>query len=126
MRLTELEPEFFRYEDREEMVDFVDGKRMHRVQYSVPVSSVAEAQCLWFLCPLCFQANHNSNKGTHMVEVSFADRGVQDHQGTHNKEGKPVRWNVSGSGFEDLSTLPSILLEGGCAWHGYITNGEVQ
>ena len=108
MRLTELEPEFIAYRD-----DCVlTGK------------TFAEAQGIWFLCPLCFQKLGGS-VGCHSVDVSFDGCGVLPQQGTHNKEGKPVRWQVSGTGIHDLTTKPSIQLEGGCNWHGWITNGEV-
>lgn len=44
-------------------------------------------------------------------------------------EPKPGRWNPTGTGYGDLSFVPgkksnSVLLLGGCAWHGFITNGE--
>lgn len=38
-------------------------------------------------------------------------------------------WNRTGDTFETLSLTPSILFDpakGGCGWHGYITNGEVS
>lgn len=112
MRLTELEPQFMRYESR-------DGH-----EYTCPVAGLSEAQGLWFLCPKCFQQNGGS-VGTHMCDVTFAGRGALDHHGSRNKDGKPTRWNVSGTDFDNLTTTPSIQIEGGCNWHGYITNGEV-
>lgn len=120
MKLTTLEPEFYRYEQRIEEYDTVDGKITDPRLYRVPVKTIEEAQCIFFICPLCFE------KSYHQVEVTFADRGVEDKFGSHNKEGEPVRWNVSGSDFSNLTTTPSILLEGGCNWHGFITNGEVS
>jgi hypothetical protein len=116
MKLTDLEPQFMRYVTNE------SGNYLHHVE------TVAEAQGIQFLCPVCFVKN-GGNVGTHGIEVSFADRGVQDHQGSHNREGKPSRWNVSGTGYTDLTTTPSILIDPAkpaCdGWHGYITNGEV-
>jgi len=73
---------------------------------------------------LCFKQN-SGPVGTHACEVSFQGRGVLPEQGSHNKDGEPVRWNVSGTGFSDLTLTPSIQLQGGCNWHGFITNGEV-
>lgn len=110
MKLSELEPQFVRYE----------GPSISH--HGIPLTG---AQGIDFLCPVCFAAN-NGPVGTHHVEVTFVGRGATDEQGSHNKEGKPTRWNVSGSGFENLTTTPSIKLEGGCAWHGYITNGEIS
>ena len=115
MKLTDLEPQFMRYETSDH-------------EYLRHVDSLAEAQSVQFLCPVCFVKN-NAPVGTHLIEVSFSDRGVLDHQGSHNREGAPSRWTVSGTGYADLTTLPSILVdpaEPACAgWHGYITNGEV-
>ena len=117
MRLTELEPEWMRYETRQE-----EGRS---VEYTIPVGSLAEAQGIWLLCPKCFAAN-NGPVGTHTIDVTFAGRGASDSQGSHGKDGKPTRWNPTGTDFKNLTTQPSILLEGGCAWHGFITNGEVM
>jgi hypothetical protein len=121
MRLVELEPKFITYHNINGVhyMDTLD-------EFSNPIT-LDKAQGIHFLCPKCFAANGKSNYGVHYVEVTFKDRGVPDSEGTHNKSGKPVRWNVSGNDFSNLSTQPSILLEGeGCGWHGFITNGEVS
>lgn len=114
MRLTELEPQFVRYENR-------SGEK-----YTIPVQSAAESQGIWFLCPVCF-AKNGGPVGTHMVDVTFRDRGVPDDLGSHGTDGQPTRWGVTGDSYENLSTQPSIHLpsEGGCQWHGFVTNGEV-
>ena len=43
--------------------------------------------------------------------------------------GEPIRdrttWQRTGETFENLTLTPSILRIGGCAWHGFITNGEI-
>jgi len=146
MRLTLLEPTFVRYEMRIDTwtrclgdagtwkdgdpTEEVTGPREHTIhrtidangEYTVRVP-FALAEGIEFLCPKCF-AENNGARGTHGCNVTFADRGEPDDMGSHNKEGNAVRWNVSGDSFENLTTTPSILLEGGCAWHGYITNGE--
>lgn len=159
MKLTELEPQFVRYEMQVDTwtrcigdastwnpgdpTETVTGPREHTIlrtadadgHYRVPVP-FTEAQGIHFLCPLCFTKNAG-NKGTHWVNVTFADRGVPDNLGSHDHEGKPVRWTVSGDGadnltieippaFQHLTLVPSILLIGGCGWHGFITNGEVR
>jgi hypothetical protein len=130
MKLTELEPEFHRYESRGESIGIQqqDGTVLGAVkatQYLVPVERLEDAQGIMFLCPVCFQKN-GGNVGTHSVDVTFRDRGATDEQGSHNNEGKPSRWEVSGSGFADLTTNPSIHLAGpGCGWHGWIKNGDV-
>lgn len=35
-------------------------------------------------------------------------------------------WERTGEDFESLTLRPSILRMGGCGWHGFITNGEIQ
>jgi hypothetical protein len=144
MRLTELEPQFFRYDIRVEKYRVVDGEWVTDKndyilncgrwwkdlndeergtigtreiegprEYHVNVDTLAEAQGIRFLCPICFT---NKENGVHSVLMPFAERG---HTAPH-------MWNVSGSGYHDLSTTPSYLIVGGCNWHGYITNGEVS
>lgn len=39
-------------------------------------------------------------------------------------QGAPT-WQRTGETLEDLSLTPSIQRVGGCAWHGFITNGGV-
>lgn len=115
MKLTDLEPQFIRYETSDH-------------EYLRHVDTLTEAQGIQFLCPVCFVKN-SGPIGTHAIEVSFSGRGVADHQGSHNREGKPSRWSVNGTGYDNLSTQPSILIDPAlpaCAgWHGFITNGEV-
>lgn len=137
MTLLELEPEFFRYEERIETWKQIVGDHETweargnptkevtgpRVHYII-VEDLAKAQGMWFLCPKCSKVN-GGRVGTHMCHVTFADRGVPDHVGTHNSKGKTVRWVVSGSGPHDLTLSPSILLEGGCNWHGFVKQGKI-
>jgi len=108
MRLLNLEPRFLVHEER-------DGRHINR-----KVDTLAEATGMFFLCPGCFAKNEGPI-GTHGIIVTFAGRGVPDHLGSHGNSGQPSRWTVSGTGFHDLSTQPSIDV--GC-WHAYITNGE--
>ena len=151
MKLTDLSPQFIRYETRVETYPVVDGdpetwrergcptkdKTGPRV-YRHHVDSLEQAQGITFLCPKCFAANiakvdpelkgadalEAAGVGIHSVEVTFSGRGALDNEGTQRKTG-PVRWDVSGTGYSDLTTKPSILLLCGCEWHGYITNGEI-
>jgi len=90
---------------------------LHRVE------TVAEAHGLWFDCPLCF-AKNGGPIGTHGVLVWFVGKPVPDRLGK-NKDGVTVRWNVSGTGMNDLVLTPSIQLQGGCNWHGYVGNQGV-
>lgn len=120
MKLIDLEPQFVRYVTQSSEDQFAEG-RSTPAEYLHHVNSVAEAQGIMFLCPSCFAKNAGPIV-THAIEVSFANRGVRDRQGSHNRENKPSRWNVFGSGYVDLTLKPSINC--GC-WHGYITNGEL-
>jgi len=148
MRLIKLEPKFIRYgleiktwnrvlgspatyKDGDPTEE-ITGPREIRTfatadadgNYTVLIP-FSEAQGIEFLCPKCFITN-GGDIGTHWCEVTFTDRSVPDDMGSHNKEGKAVRWTVTGDNFENLTITPSILLEGGCNWHGFITNGEIK
>ena len=109
MKLTELEPQFIRYEP---------GTMIN-------VDTLAEAQGVRFLCPKCF-AEKKSNVGVHGVVCWSKSRGVPD-----DVQPGPGRWKLVGTGYHDLSLMEepgksrSVLLLGGCAWHGFVTNGEV-
>ena len=129
MKLIELEPFFIRYETRVESYEVVSGdpdtwnQRGRPVivttgprQYSHVVDSMNQAQGIRFYCPKCRNL---------LCEVTFANRGVSDSQGTHNSKGEPSRWDVSGNDFSNLTVRPSILIEeASCGWHGYITDGK--
>lgn len=106
MRLTELEPHW--------MTEVHPGGHQED-----RAGSQVDAQGIRLLCPKCF-AENSGKRGTHSIIVPFANRGVPD-------DAYPgmARWAASGSTFDDLTTTPSILLLNGCAWHGFITNGEV-
>lgn len=89
----------------------------------VNVETVAEADSLWFLCPKCFRQN-GGPVGTHGIRVDFLGRRVPAHICIHNDQGQPVWWSVEGTSIEDITTNPSILILGGCAWHGWIRSGQ--
>lgn len=94
------------------------------------VQTVAEADHLMFLCPLCFERN-GGPKGTHSVMATFAGRDVPKEAGSVDSDGNPSRWTVSGSGLDDLMLTPSILLdakrkpEEGCHWHGFVGSSGI-
>jgi hypothetical protein len=85
--------------------------------------SLAEAQGIEFLCPKCF-AENNGPVGTHAVICWFKGK-VPD-----SVSPKPGRWNPSGTCIDDLTFVPpgafSVLLTGGCGWHGYVKNGSAD
>lgn len=109
MRLSELEPQLYRY----------IGDKTFK-----PVTTVVRADCVMFLCPKCFTAN-NGPVGTHSIRVDFAGKGVPEDVCIHNAEGKDVWWNVTGKDVSDITLTPSIQLIGGCAWHGFVTAGGI-
>lgn len=102
------------------------------VRYESPtgwrhVDHLAEATGLHMLCPKCFTFNAGP-VGTHAVLCWFRGRGVPDEM-----DPKPGRWTPSGSSLDDLTFVPgdppisvSVLLTGGCGWHGHVRNGAVD
>jgi len=117
VRLTELEPHF--------LILAPPGS-----DYSYrEIEGIAEAQGIMFACPKCFVEN-GGLVNTHQVICWSRSRGVPD-----DVDPKPGRWTLEGTGYGDLTLngdqsggpggARSILLTGGCGWHGFITNGEV-
>lgn len=113
MRLIDLGAKFIRYEAS-------GGQTFH-----VEVDTIEEAQGVAFLCPACIKA-YGGPVGTHSVICWSSSRGVPD--GVHPQ---PGRWTLEGTGLHDLTLgcepkkSNSVLLISKCAWHGFITNGEV-
>lgn len=138
-RLVDLEPQFVRIteEPREkeratmptgsdaELRAWIDAGRpcvkvTEPTEIHTHVHTLAEADGIFFTCPLC---------GGHQVAPTFAGRGVPNHLGSHGRGGEPTRWTTSGTGYEDLTLSPSIDLSGphgGCQWHGWVQNGEAK
>ncbi len=94
------------------------------------VETLAEADLIMFLCPLCF-AKNGGPKGTHSVMVSFTGRDIPEEAGSRDAEGKPSRWTASGTSLDDLVLTPSILLDAkrapdqGCHWHGFVGSSGI-
>ena len=85
------------------------------------VDRLEDAQGVMFLCPKCFEANGGS-VGTHWVLCWFLDRGVSP-----DEDPKPGRWGALGTGIDDLELKAgssSVLLLGGCNWHGFVRGGK--
>lgn len=113
-RLREIDAQFLR------RVVEPDGRVLH-----VKVDSIAEAQGVMFLCPLCF-AKNGGRVGTHRVICWSRSRGIPD-----DAQPGPGRWALDGTGIDDLTlnadppkTARSVQLLGGCAWHECVTAGE--
>jgi len=113
MKLRALDPELLRYEARAGYMAMPHA------------DSLEQAQGLMFLCPKCFVANEG-RVGTHRVICWSRSRGVPD-----DALPGPGRWRLLGTSFDDLTLegenggARSVLLTGGCQWHGFITDGEV-
>lgn len=111
MRLRDLDPTFIRY---------LGAKTFREIHF------LANAHGVMFLCPKCFAENGGA-RGTHSVICWSRSRGTPD-----DMEPLPGRWALNGSSLDDLtlnadppSGARSVQLDGGCNWHGFITNGEV-
>lgn len=88
------------------------------------VDTLAEAHGIWFDCPECWRKN-GGPVGTHGVCIWFTGSPVPPHLGLNNA-GQTVRWTVAGgTGLNNLSLTPSILLQGGCNWHGFVGSSGV-
>lgn len=88
------------------------------VQVNHPVDTLAEATGITFKCPKCFKPDG----GGHYVICWFTGVPCDVSPG-------PGRWNPAGTGLSDLTFVPpgavSVLLKGGCGWHGHVRNGCV-
>jgi hypothetical protein len=110
--LADLDARFIRYVEEA-------GTIRHRV-----VDTIDEAQGIIFLCPKCFTANGGAI-GTHSVICWSSSRGVPD-----SARPGPGRWAIEGTSIDDLTLngdrgrSRSVLLQGGCGWHGFVTDGK--
>lgn len=108
---------------------FMWGPKPQRYEFHT-VQTVGEADQILFLCPLCF-AKNGGPKGTHSVLVTLAGRNIPDDVGSRDADGKPSRWNASGTSIDDLVLTPSILLDAkrapneGCHWHGFVGSSGI-
>jgi hypothetical protein len=89
------------------------------------VGRIEDAQGISFLCPKCFAANGGA-VGTHSVICWSQSRGAPDAAVPG-----PGRWRMDGTGLHDFTlnadpprSARSVALNGGCAWHGFVTNGD--
>jgi hypothetical protein len=108
------------------------------------VPTLAEADGVMFQCPKCAEGKERGSevedwrgddwpngkvrhfvRGAHMVLCWFRGHVPDD------LDPKPGRWTPSGSSLEDLTFVPgeppmavSVLLTGGCNWHGFVRAGE--
>lgn len=124
MKLTGLEATFIRWYQRLAS----DEERKINPQWPVgyvidcfqEVVSLREAHGIHFICPKCFNSD-----GRHFIQVFFVGSPVPQHLGK-NKAGKTIRWKTTGTSLFDLSLQPSIEVQVGCLWHGFVTNGDAH
>ncbi len=83
--------------------------------YLIHVDTLAEATAIMFLDPAEFVFNKGPVR-TPTLYIPFK-----------GKSSDAVSWDVvSGTGYDDLTLTPSILVTAGeHRWHGFITNGEI-
>jgi len=74
--------------------------------------TLANAQGVLFGCPACKGA------ASHSILCWFRGRGVPD-----SETPGPGRWDVSGTGLDDITLSPSVNVNG--CWHGFVRNGEI-
>lgn len=114
MKLSQLDPCWLRYVAHE------DGRIYH-----YQVDRLHNAQGVQFLCPKCYVAN-GGEVGTHVIVCWSRTRGTPE-----DASPGPGRWALHGTDFSNLTldgdsgASRSVLLQSGCKWHGFITNGEV-
>jgi hypothetical protein len=114
MKLLELDAEFLRWERH------ADGH-----VYLPTVDHLADAMGVVFLCPKCLAAM-GGKRGVHSVICWSSSRGTPAIASPG-----PGRWKMDGTGLADLTLNAetvggqrSVQLTGGCAWHGFVTNGD--
>lgn len=109
MKLRQLEAEFLKLAG--------DGHLKH-------VETLGEADGIIFVCPKCY-TELGKRAGAHSIICWFRGKVPDD------VSPKPGRWTPSGTGIDDLTFVPgdppmacSVLLTAGCAWHGFVVNGD--
>ena len=102
LSLKTLEPSFLTYTE--------SGKFTLHDQFE-------NADGIVFLCPKCFTVNGGPT-ATHSI-ICWTDKVPQD------TVPGPGRWIFTGTGYDDLTLTPSVMLPDGCAWHGFIRQGAV-
>jgi hypothetical protein len=92
------------------------------------VQTIELAQGVQFLCPKCFVEGGKGAIGCHSILCWSRSAGAPE-----DIRPRPGRWKMDGTGLADLTLnaeVPkgarSVLLIGGCGWHGFVTNGVAE
>lgn len=121
MKLRDLEAHFTKYRERAPDPALGESVNQPPICTFERVETLAEADGVRFVCPLC----KSRNEWAHPIFIGFHGRAKPGTYG-HNKEGKPMLWNVvGGTGLDDLRLSPSIQIQGGCNWHGFVGSNGV-
>lgn len=107
MRLRDLEPYFIYRETRpcEGQGDCITVSPHTEHEYLIHTDAIADADGIWFLCPVCFQKN-SGPIGTHAI-ICWRPRVPPE------VFPRPGRWEFEGTGIDDLTLVAgssSILL----------------
>jgi hypothetical protein len=115
MKLRDLDATFLRILPDAELSP---GEQGHHVFHEQEERAGADG--VMFLCPKCYAAN-GGPVGTHAVICWFV--GV-----SQDFPPQPGRWEPNGETLDDLTftgpAAASVLLQGGCGWHGFVRNGD--
>lgn len=98
------------------------------------VEDMRDAQGVMFQCPKCAQGKPTGEEdgrkfvaGAHSIICWFMHP-INSQQVPDEASPKPGRWIAAGTGLDDLTFVgpnaASVLLTGGCNWHGFVKNGE--
>jgi len=118
VRLVELEPQFIRVE--------MPVTTWHRVKAGVDPLKYTEADIEEVTGPREHWA-HCDFASAHGIVWAFEGRGCPPGMLSHNKEGRDTRWQVSGTGYDDLTMSPSLQVQAEpyCSAHFHVKNGEI-
>lgn len=96
------------------------------------LDSLLGAQGVLFQCPTCQaglkRGEENGKRfveGDHYILCWFVNPQLAERVPDSEFPG-PGRWTVSGTSLDDLTLSPSVnaTVGGGCAWHGWVRNGD--
>lgn len=96
--------------------------------------SIDKAQGIMFQCPKCAEGKPTGGnqhrrfvRGAHYVLCWFANPRKASRV-PDDAYPKPGRWNFEGTSIDDITFVgpgaASVLLTGGCGWHGFVKNGD--
>jgi len=96
-------------------------------------------QGILFQCPKCAEGLERGEetdedgtvrhfvRGAHSILCWFTNP-VNAERVPDDADPKPGRWTFSGTSIDDITFIgpaaASVLLTGGCGWHGFVNNGE--